>query len=199
MAGRAQGDGFAMYEISDSVYHVMYGKSYKQGCSVARSSLRYLTVLHYGMDGRVKRGEMVCHKDVAAALLDIFRQLYKARYPIERMRLIDNYEADDERSMEANNTSCFNYRPVAGSRTLSKHSQGKAVDINPLYNPYVKRLEDGTVKVSPKAGRKYADRAKSFRQKIDRSDLCYKLFVAHGFRWGGAWRSVKDYQHFEKP
>lgn len=194
----AQGDGFAIHAISDSIYHIMYGKSYKAGCGVARSALRYVTVMHYDGEGRVRRGELVCHKDIAADLVDIFRKLYEAKYPIGQVRLIDHYEADDERSMTANNTSCFNYRPVAGTRTLSKHSQGRAIDINPLYNPHVKRRRDGTLVVSPKAGRLYADRTKPFAYKLDRSDLCYRLFIAHGFRWGGAWRSSKDYQHFEK-
>lgn len=196
---RGQRDGFAVHAITDSVYHVMLGRSYKAGCAVARSQLRYLTLLHYDADGQVRRGEMVCHKDIAADLIEIFRKLYEARYPIERMRLIDNYGADDERSMTANNTSCFNYRPVAGTRTLSKHSQGRAVDVNPLYNPYVKSRRGGGSTVSPKAGRPYADRSRLFKMKIDKADLAYRLFTAHGFRWGGTWRSAKDYQHFEKP
>lgn len=193
---RAQ--GFGIYAISDSVYQSMWGKSYKEDCTVPRSSLRYLTVLHYDADGKVVQGELVCHKDIAADLIEIFRQLYKARYPIERMRLIDCYGADDERSMENNNTSCFNFRAVAGSNKLSKHSQGKAIDINPLYNPCVKRRKDGKLMVNPQKGRKFADRSKSFKQKIDKEDICYKLFIAHGFEWGGNWRSLKDYQHFEK-
>lgn len=195
----AQADGFSISEISDSVYAIMRGKSFKEGCGVARTSLRYLTVPHYDAHGRVQRGELVCHKDIASDLISIFRELYKAKYPVERMRLIDHYGADDEQSMEANNTSCFNHRPVAGTRTPSKHSLGKAIDINPLHNPHVKRRRDGTLAVSPKTGRKYADRSKAFPMKIVRGDLCHRLFIAHGFSWGGAWRSSKDYQHFEKP
>lgn len=194
----AKGDGFGIYAISDSIYHMMYGKSYKTNCTVPRSTLRYVTVLHYDAEGRVRHGELVCHKAIARDLVDIFRKLYKAKYPIGLMRLIDHYEADDERSMTDNNTSCFNYRSVAGTTKLSKHSQGRAIDVNPLYNPYVKKLANGKVKVSPEAGRPYADRSKDFEMKIDTTDLCYKLFVAHGFTWGGNWHSLKDYQHFEK-
>lgn len=189
---------FASMSISDAVFGRIYGNSYKKDCRVLRSSLRYLHLLHYTGDGRIKLGEMICHKDIADDLTDIFRKLFEAKYPIENMQLIDNYGADDIRSMEYNNTTCFNYRTVAGSKKLSNHSLGKAVDINPLYNPYVKRRKDGTYKVSPEKGRKYADRTKTFKYKIDRNDLAYRLFKQHGFRWGGDYRSLKDYQHFEK-
>lgn len=189
---------FASMPISDAVFGRIYGKSYKKDCRVLRSSLRYLHLLHYTLDGRIKLGEMICHKDVAEDITDIFRKLFEAKYPIENMQLIDNYGADDIRSMEYNNTTCFNYRTVAGSKKLSNHSLGKAVDINPLYNPYVKRRKDGTYKVSPEKGRQYADRTKTFKYKIDRNDLAYRLFKQHGFRWGGDYRSLKDYQHFEK-
>lgn len=189
---------FVSMPISDAVFGRIYGNSYKKDCSVLRSSLRYLHLLHYTLDGRIKLGEMICHKDVADDLTDIFRKLFEAKYPIENMQLIDNYGADDIRSMEYNNTTCFNYRTVAGSKKLSNHSLGKAVDINPLYNPYVKRRKDGTYKVSPEKGRQYADRTKTFKYKIDRNDLAYRLFKQHGFRWGGDYRSLKDYQHFEK-
>lgn len=189
---------FASMPISDAVFGRIYGNSYKKDCRVLRSSLRYLHLLHYTEVGRIKLGEMICHKDIADDLTDIFRKLFEAKYPIENMQLIDNYGADDIRSMEYNNTTCFNYRTVAGSKKLSNHSLGKAVDINPLYNPYVKRRKDGTYKVSPEKGRQYADRTKTFKYKIDRNDLAYRLFKQHGFRWGGDYRSLKDYQHFEK-
>lgn len=189
---------FASMPISDAVFGRIYGNSYKKDCRVLRSSLRYLHLLHYTEDGRIKLGEMICHKDIADDLTDIFRKLFEAKYPIENMQLIDNYGADDIRSMEYNNTTCFNYRTVAGSKKLSNHSLGKAVDINPLYNPYIKRRKYGTYKVSPEKGRQYADRTKTFKYKIDRNDLAYRLFKQHGFRWGGDYRSLKDYQHFEK-
>ena len=100
--------------------------------------------------------------------------------------------------MEADNTSCFNYRVVAGSDALSRHALGLAVDINPLYNPYVSYEEDGTQNISPASASAYADRSVHFPYKIDENDLCYKLFIQHGFTWGGHWNNVKDYQHFQK-
>ena len=189
---------FVKEKISDSLFKRINGKSYKKGCTVSTADLRYLRLLHYTIDHRIKVGELVCSKDIADDLIDIFRKLFSAKYPIERMQLIDDYNADDNLSMEHNNTTCFNYRVVAGSKKLSKHSLGKAVDLNPLYNPYVKKRTDGTTVVNPKNGRRYTDRNKNFNYKINRSDLAYKLFVQHGFRWGGSWRTLKDYQHFEK-
>ncbi len=98
--------------------------------------------------------------------------------------------------MKDNNTSCFNYRKIAGTNKLSNHSFGLAVDINPLYNPYVKTTRNKTV-VSPDNAAVYADRTKNFDHKIDQNDLAYRVFTKHGFIWGGDWINVKDYQHFE--
>lgn len=189
---------FAIEKISDKVFKRMYNKSYKADCTIPRSDLRYLKIIHRNLKGEILLGEMVCNKKIAKDLIAIFRQLFDASYPIERMVLIDNYDANDESSMSANNSSCFNYRYVAGTKTLSNHSKGRAVDINPLYNPYVKQQKSGGLDVSPDAGRPYSDRNKSFNYKIDHNDLCYKLFISHGFKWGGDWITVKDYQHFEK-
>lgn len=189
---------FTAQKISDETFARMWTKSYKSNCTVPRSQLRYLKVLHYTLDGQIRLGEMVCDKGIARDLLQIFRALYNAKYPIERMMLVDDYDADDEKSMTANNTTCFNFRFVTGTKKLSNHSKGRAIDINPLYNPYVKKKADGTTHVEPAAGRQYTDRGKAFDYKIDSDDLCYKLFIKHGFEWGGSWKSVKDYQHFEK-
>lgn len=194
----AQKEGFSIDTLSNAVFLRMQGKSYPEGCSVKRTDLRYLLVMHYDAEEKVHRGELVCNKMIAADLLDIFQKLYEARYPIERISLIDDYDADDERSMTANNTSSFCFRKIAGSSRLSKHSQGMAIDINPLLNPCVKKRKDGSLFIQPKAGRKFADRRKAYPYKITKGDLCYRLFLAHGFSWGGNWRSSKDYQHFEK-
>ena len=193
-----EAESFRVDTLSDAVFSRMVGKSFPEGCMVARSDLRLLSVLHYDADGSTKHGQMVCNKAIADNLLDIFRRLYQAHYPIERMTLIDDYDADDEHSMTANNTSCFCYRPIAGSKRLSKHAQGLAVDINPLYNPCVKKKSDGKTTIQPAAGAPYADRRKPSPYKLKRGDLCYRLFLEHGFHWGGAWKTVKDYQHFER-
>lgn len=188
---------FRQQEIPESVWKRMQGKSVPRSCTVPRKSLRYLEITYCDEKGNTKVGEMVCNKSIADDLLYIFAELYKARYPIHRIALIDEYDADDERSMKANNTSCFCYRLMTGSKNkVSKHGYGIAIDVNPLQNPYVK----GNF-VSPKEGRKYAFNRASLKDKsmiIDRNDLCYKLFTSRGFSWGGAWRNHKDYQHFEK-
>lgn len=190
---------FKAYPINDAIFARMQGKSFKQNCTMPRTSLRYLRVLHRNTEGKTQLGEIVCNQSIANDLLDIFRKLYEAGYKIERITLIDDYNADDETSMRANNTSCFNFRVVSGTTKLSKHSQGLAIDINPLYNPYI-HLNNG--KVEPATGKPYAYNRANLRNVkvpiIDTKDLCYRLFIQHGFRWGGAWKTVKDYQHFEK-
>ena len=133
----AQTKGFSADTLSNAVFARMQGKSYPKGCTVARSDLRHLKVLHVDIDGNIKIGEMVCNKAIAQDLLEIFRTLYDNRYPIERMVLIDEYDADDDRSMRDNNSSCFCFRKVMGTQNLSKHARGLAVDINTLYNPWV--------------------------------------------------------------
>lgn len=188
---------FQILPISDAVFVRMRGKSYKKDCQIPLSDLRYLKLLHRNANGEPQLGEMVCNKRIASILVKIFRELYEAGYKIERMVLVDDYDAVDEKTMEANNTSAFNYRNVAGAKKLSKHSLGLAVDINPLYNPCY-RLSSG--KVEPISGKKYVynrGKRKDIPYKIDHNDLCYKLFRSNGFVWGGDWRSVKDYQHFE--
>jgi len=189
---------FAIEKISDKVFKRMWRKSYKANCTTPRSSLRYLKVLHYNANGDILIGEMVCNKAVSDDLLAIFKALFDAKYPIERMVLVDEYDADDEASMRANNTSCFNFRTATGSKKLSAHSRGCAVDINPKYNPYVKKSSNGKLLVRPATSNKYLQRTETFDYKLEKGDLCYRLFTERGFKWGGNWRSAKDYQHFEK-
>lgn len=192
------GNCFKIERISDAVFKRMNGKSFKANKYIQRSDLRYLRLLHYDNRNRIVTGEMVCNKAIANDLIEIFQELYKAHYPIERMRLIDDYNADDEQSMRANNTTCFCFRNVSGSSKLSKHSMGMAVDVNPLYNPHYRKAKNGKVTVSPSNAMNYTNRNGKFPYKIVSGDLLYRLFIQHGFHWGGAWRHSKDYQHFEK-
>ena len=171
----------------------MQGKSMPEKATIGFDELRYLTVFHYDYEGNVKKGELVCNKVISRDLLLIFRALFSRAYPIYSIRLVDEFDADDEASMQANNTSCFNYRTVAHSKALSKHAYGMAVDINPLENPCVM----GSF-VQPSTATDYVDRNKDFPHKIDENDFCLKVFESFGFQWGGRWRNMKDYQHFEK-
>ena len=175
----------------------MQGKSYKEDCTVPREDLRYVHVRHMGFDGEAKDGELVVNKAIADDVLAIFEELYKADYPIEKVRLVDEYDADDEASMSDNNSSAFNFRFISHTMRISRHGLGMAVDINTRYNPYVKTV-DGKLSIEPANGADYVDRSKDFPHKIDHEDLCYKLFKEHGFTWGGDWTHSKDYQHFER-
>lgn len=187
------GNFFFAEELSDETFERIDGVSFARGCTTPRSGLRHLQVLHRNFGGRTQVGEMICGEAVAEELLAIFRELYDAGYPIEKVLLIDFYGADDNLSMEDNNTTCFNFRRVAGSKTLSMHARGLAVDINPLYNPYVKGSS-----TRPAAGAAYADRSQNCPYYIRKGDVCHRAFTRRGWTWGGAWRSVSDYQHFEK-
>lgn len=189
-------DGFSISTINDAIFARIDGRSYKKDCTVPLDDLRYLRVLHKDLDGKILSSEMVCNRSIADALIDIFEQLFKANYPIEKMRLIDEYGADDELSMRDNNSSCFNFRFVSHTNRISRHGYGLAVDINPRYNPYIKFV-DGKKSIEPANAVDFEDRTKNFPYKIVKSDLCCRLFEAHGFTWGGdCWDDQKDYQHF---
>lgn len=160
--------------------------------------LRYVHILHIDFNGNTAEGELICNELIAADLAEIFQELYRNEYRLEKVLMIEEYDGDDGASMEDNNTSCFNYRTVDGTSRLSKHAYGLAIDVNPLYNPYITYTEEGEEQVSPASALPYADRSSSFPYKITEDDLCYKLFTQHGFIWGGSWNNVKDYQHFQK-
>ncbi len=185
---------FAYTDIPDMIFRKMEGVSFKDDCPVSRENLQYLKVLYWGFDNQPHQGELIVNKAIAQDLSDIFFKLYKASYPIQSISMIDTYGGNDEVSMSNNNTSCFNGRKISGTDEWSMHAYGLAVDINPLYNPYVR--EDGTV--LPIAGQAYADRESSFLYKIDENDYAYRLFTGYGFTWGGSWQTNMDYQHFEK-
>ena len=188
---------FAAEPIPDAVWERMQGKTYKENPYISRDDLRHVRALHSDYDGKIHIGEMICNKLIAERVANILRQLYDEHYPIELMVLPDVFDANDEEQMRANNSSCFCYRAIAGTTKLSKHARGLAVDINTLYNPYYKDLENGTRIVQPATATEYCDRTQSFQYTIDHDDLCFKLFTAAGFEWGGDWTTCKDFQHFE--
>lgn len=192
---------FQSYAISDQVFDRIYGddKSYKTYCTVPRNELVYIKVLHYDYKGKVRVGELIANEKIAEDLLWIFQKLFENKYQIEKMVLIDNYGADDDASVNDNNTSCFNYRNVTDSTELSNHAEGYAIDINPLQNPYFRVLEDGSYEWDNTDADKYWDRTNDpgKRHMINHEDLCYQLFTERGFSWGGDWDTPIDYQHFE--
>lgn len=187
---------FYISEIPDDIFEKCRANPTRQ---IAHSpeNLRYIHVLHVGFDNQVYEGELVVNKDIADDVLEIFKELYESGYQIEKVRLVDEYDADDEASMSDNNSSAFNFRFISHTTKISKHGMGMAVDINTLYNPYVKTVDE-ELSIEPANAADYVDRSKDFSHKIDHDDLCYKLFMEHGFEWGGDWTHSKDYQHFEK-
>ena len=187
---------FYAQEIDEKIFARIDGKSYKKNCPISLDELRYLHVLHKNLSGETLEGELICNVKIARPLTEIFQKLFAASYPIEKIRLIDEYDADDELSMRDNNSSCFNFRYVSFTNRISLHGYGLAVDINPLYNPYIKTV-DGKKIIAPDNSAVFEDRTKNFPYKITEDDLCCKLFAAHGFLWGGnCWDDEKDYQHF---
>jgi hypothetical protein len=181
-------------QVPRAVAERMRQHSWRQGCPVPISELSYLRLSHYGTDGAVHEGELVVHQSLATEVEEIFRALFDQRFPVEKMHLVDDYQGDDDRSMADNNSSGFNCREVAEKPgVLSKHSYGRAIDINPLANPMV-----FASKVLPPGGAEFVDRQKKVPGLLRQGDRAVREFTRRGWTWGGAWSSMKDYQHFEK-
>lgn len=175
------------------------GNSWRVGCPVGVGDLRYLRVRYRDFKDVSRLGELIVHKSVAREVAQIFESLYAVGYPIYKMRLVSDYKGDDWQSIEAGNTSAFNCRNATGSKKWSKHSYGKAIDINPIENPYVSRKGY----ISHKASLKYRKRVHKNSSNADKAvllkeDKVLKIFKSHGWKWGGDWSRVKDYQHFSK-
>jgi peptidoglycan L-alanyl-D-glutamate endopeptidase CwlK len=152
-------------------------------------NLELIDVYYYGFDDRLHKGQLVVHKDAVQDIEEIFEFIKESRFPISKVVPISAYDWSDEKSTKDNNTSAFNYRFVSGSRVISKHAFGLAIDINPLLNPYVKNgtsIPAGSIYDTTKAG------------TISSDSQLVKEFKERGWKWGGDWKNLKDYQHFEK-
>lgn len=169
----------------------MRGVSWRPGCPVPLRDLRLLRLRHWGFDGRVRTGRLIVHADAARDLVGVFRRLYAARFPIRRMVPVDAYGGSDFRSIEADNTSAFNCRRVEGSRRWSEHAFGRALDVNPIENPYVAHGRTAHPASVP-----YLDRARLRPGMAYEGGVLVRAFDAIGWGWGGRWAAVKDYQHF---
>ena len=167
--------------------------SWHSGCPVGPSSLRRLRVGYWGFDEKSRVGTLVVNRSAVGPLTVVFRRLYKARFPIRRMRSIDAYVGNDERSLAADNTAAFNCRYAVGPgpKRWSTHAYGLAIDVNPVENPY---LESG--RVHPRAGRAYLDRSNLRPGMAVRGGLLVSAFASVGWTWGGRWAGTPDYQHF---
>ncbi|MFV9634449.1 M15 family metallopeptidase [Mycobacterium neumannii] len=172
------------------------GESWRPGCPLGPERLRRVEIDHLGMDLQTHRGELVVHEDLVPEVIEIFEELREARYPIEKMRTPDHYPgAEDELSMRDNNTSAFNCRDIPGSGNWSHHAYGRAIDINPLINPYIDNAGD----LQPANAAPYLDRTRIDPGLLHAGDPAVRIFTDRGWTWGGDWQNPKDYQHFEKP
>jgi D-alanyl-D-alanine carboxypeptidase len=182
----------SIQELGPGVREWMTGISWRPSCPVPLDDLRLLSVTHWGFDGTVKRGSLVVHEDVADDVLAVMRRLFKAGFPIRRMVLVDRYGASDFRSIEADNTSAFNCRYVDGTTRWSEHAYGRAIDVNPIENPYV----TGGGMVAHDASWEYVDRSEQRKGMALPASAVVRAFAAIGWGWGGFWSGAKDYQHF---
>jgi len=180
---------------------MLRGGSWHKGCPVPLRDLRYIRVTHHDFDGKERRGELIVHREVAQDMVAIFSRLYEIGYPVRQMRLVSDFGGSDWRSIEADNTSAFNCRKATGSRAWSKHAYGRAIDLNPIENPYISRSGH----ISHKASLRFRKRVhRGHKTPADKAlltgnDHAVRIFKVHGWKWGGDWSGAKDYQHFFKP
>jgi D-alanyl-D-alanine carboxypeptidase-like protein len=165
------------------------------GAPVDCSRLRLVKFVYHGFDGKPHAdGEIVVMDAAADHVRQIFEALHQRGFPLQRAKLMNEYDGDDDASMEDDNTSSFNVRPVAGSSSISVHAYGLAIDLNPVQNPFLQR-SGGKLAVSPRGGRAYVDRS---NVRPGMAESIVDVFAAHGFVvWGGEWRNPIDYQHFQ--
>ncbi|MCV7106360.1 M15 family metallopeptidase [Mycolicibacterium chitae] len=170
------------------------GASWRPDCPVDPAQLRRINLSHIDFEGQTRRGDLVVHQDLADEVIEIFGELYRMRYPIAKMVTLDHYPgASDEASMEDNNTSAFNCRRIPGSGSWSFHARGRAIDINPVLNPFI----DGSGAVEPRNGAPFVDRRRVDAGTLHDGGSAVRAFTDRGWVWGGHWRSPLDYQHFE--
>ena len=165
--------------------------SWRPGCPVPLSQLRYVRVSFVGFDGTAHLGEIVVNASVLTPVVGEFRTLYGQRFAIRRMHLVDDYKGVDEASMGADNTTAFNCRPVSGTSSWSMHAYGEAIDLNPVENPSL--LDHDPTKADPPAGQPYLSRNATRPGMVTgrvRAD-----FAAYGWGWGGRWTD-RDLMHF---
>lgn len=192
-------DGFTYQKLPSRIKKKINGVSFHKNSSITYGDLRYVKVKYYNFNGKIKTGELIVNKKIAKKAVKIFYELFQIKYPIQRIRLVDEYQADDEKSMADNNTSSFNFRTIAGTNRLSKHALGLAIDINPRINPYI----NSKGVLTPENGKIYKVRdmkkckGKYAKYMIHKNSQITKIFKKYGFSWGGDWKYSKDYQHFE--
>jgi len=169
----------------------MTGVTWKEGCPVHLDELSLVEVSHRDFDGQIQNGLLIVASKHADDMVKVFGKLFEANFPIAQMRPAHEYDGDDDKSMAANNTSAFNCRKKTGGNSFSEHSHGHAIDINTIQNPYVRGS-----KVLPPSGKDYVERKAGEPGLIVKGDVVVTAFSDIGWKWGGNWKSLKDYQHF---
>lgn len=168
--------------------------TWQSHCPVPIKDLREVKLTYWGYDNHTHQGELIVNKELAAETVKIFSALYQNKFPIQSMKLIETFNGNDAVSMAENNTSAFNCREVTGQPGIfSQHSYGRAIDINPLFNPYVKGEE-----ILPVSNLVFVDRNIALPGKINKKSVIYQIFIKYNWDWGGNWLDLQDYQHFEK-
>ncbi len=178
-------------KIELNLFKKMKGVSYRKGCPMKVDQLRHVRLTHWNEKGEIHWGEVIVAQEVADSIVAVFKELYQIEFPIQQMRLVSEFDGDDNKSMRANNTSAFNCRPIKGTQKWSQHSYGKAIDVNPFWNPWVRGA-----KVDPPSAKKYADRSLNTKGMIKSGSETVEIFKKNGWIWGGTWKRTKDYQHF---
>ena len=166
--------------------------TWRPGCPVPLAELRYVTVRYIDFEGQVRTGELVVNQDAADAMVQVFTTLFAERYPIRQMRLMDDFDGDVNAGLAADNTSAFNCRTTLLGTIWSEHAYGRAIDVNPLENPY---WHAGSNFVAPTAGRPYVERPDE-PSVIQDGDVVVQAFAAVGWKWGGDWTRTVDWMHF---
>ncbi len=158
--------------------------------SSIKENLTLIKVPYWTFENQIRTGELLIHKDLVTEIIEIFKKLTEAKFPIIKVIPVSYYNWSDEESMADNNTSCFNYRKIYGASEFSRHAYGRAIDVNPFFNPYV--AKDGSV--HPKGAYYDINRPGTITEESD----VVNVFEKHNWIWGGRWQDRKDWQHFEK-
>ncbi|MCL2566073.1 MAG: M15 family metallopeptidase [Defluviitaleaceae bacterium] len=184
---------FKREPLPEDIIDFITGVTFRDDTPFSYDFLTYLTITHVNFYGENRIGHMIVADEIGDEVLEIFREIYEAGFPIYSIRLIDYFDADDYLSLAANNSSAFNFRYIAGTNIISRHGFGMAIDINPIQNPYLR----GDV-LLPAAGYAYLDRDNVRPGMIVPGDVVYTAFISRGWTWGGNWTSLLDYHHFER-
>jgi len=184
---------FTKEPLPQHIIDLITGVTFHEDTPFGHDALTYLTITYADFDDESRVGHMIVAAEIGEEVLDIFRELYAIRFPIYQMRLIDYFDADDNLSLAANNSSAFNFRYIAGTTTISRHGFGMAIDINPIQNPYIRGET-----ILPATGAAYLDRDNVRPGMIVKDCPVYTAFTSRGWIWGGDWTTPRDYHHFER-